>query len=326
MKFRTEVEVKENGNKLDYNSSIGMLGSCFAENIGRMLQYYRFRTDVNPTGILYNPLSVARTLEFLADKHIFTEEELLPNAGKWVSLYHHGSFSASTKEECLRNINDRLKVAAEKLPEIDLLILTFGTAWVYRHRATGITVANCHRFPVADFERFRLTPDLIAEEFREVIGKLRKINPGLRILFTVSPIRHWKDGAHENQVSKAVLLLAIEELVRELPGTYYFPAYEIVMDELRDYRFYEEDMLHISSQAVGYIWEKFVSAWIASSARLLMPRIDKLNKSLAHRPFAPESEEYKRFCLKLKEEMEALEKLGQKIDFSSESFTGCVSG
>lgn len=317
MKFRTEVEVKESGYKLDYNSRIWMLGSCFAENIGCKLQYYRFGTDVNPSGILYNPLSIARTLEFLLEKRIFTEGDLLQNAGKWVSLYHHGSFSAPTKEECLGKINSRLMRAQAQLPDVGLLILTFGTSWVYRHRATGLTVANCHRFPAADFERYRLTPELIAEEYRELTGKLRKVNPGLRILFTVSPIRHWKDGAHENQISKAVLLLAIEELIRELPETYYFPAYEIVMDELRDYRFYEEDMLHISSQAVDYIWEKFESAWIASSARPLMQRIDKLNKSLAHRPFAPESETYKRFRLQLEEEMEALRKLGQNIDFSS---------
>lgn len=286
MEFRTRVEIETVQSRVDYDSRICMLGSCFAENIGQRLKYYRFRTELNPCGIVYNPMSVANVLKLMLEKYRFTEKDLLYNADKWVSLYHHGCFSAPTKELCLEHINERLGRAADGFEKTDLLLMTFGTAWVYRYKERGMIVANCHRFPAGDFERFCLTPEEIVGVYRLLIRQLREVNPKLRIVFTVSPIRHWKDGAHGNQLSKAVLLLAIDRLVQEFPEVYYFPAYEIVMDELRDYRFYGEDMLHISSLAVEYIWEKFKETWISPAIEPLMKRVDKLNKSLAHRPFA----------------------------------------
>ena len=250
MEFRTRVEIETVQSRVDYDSRICMLGSCFAENIGQRLKYYRFRTELNPCGIVYNPMSVANVLKLMLEKYRFTEKDLLYNADKWVSLYHHGCFSAPTKELCLEHINERLGQAADGFEKTDLLLMTFGTAWVYRYKERGMIVANCHRFPAGDFERFCLTPEEIVGVYRLLIRQLREVNPKLRIVFTVSPIRHWKDGAHGNQLSKAVLLLAIDRLVQEFPEVYYFPAYEIVMDELRDYRFYGEDMLlsliHIS--------------------------------------------------------------------------------
>lgn len=318
MEFRTVVDIKPSAEKLDYDSHIFMLGSCFAENIGEKLKYYRFTTELNPCGIVYNPMSVANVLKLVAEDYRFQEGDLWENAGKWVSLYHHGSFSSEDKQLCLSQINGRIEKAAEGLRHTRLLLITFGTSWVYRHKVTGSIVANCHRFPSADFERYRLSPEEIAEEYTALITRLREISPQLKVVFTVSPIRHWKDGAHGNQLSKAVLLLAVEELVRQIPEVYYFPSYEIVMDELRDYRFYGEDMLHISSQAVEYIWERFRDAWISPSVEPLMKRIEKLNKKMAHRPFAPQSEEYRIFRREIRQEIETLKEINQNIDFSSE--------
>lgn len=318
MEFRTVVDIGPLAEKLDYDSRILMLGSCFAENIGEKLKYYRFATELNPCGIVYNPMSVANVLKLIAEDYRFQEEDLWENAGKWVSLYHHGSFSSEDKQVCLSRINGRLKKAAEGLRHARLLLITFGTSWVYRHKASDSIVANCHRFPSADFERYRLSPGEIVREYKALIARLREICPHLKVVFTVSPIRHWKDGAHGNQLSKAVLLLAVEELVQQIPEVYYFPSYEIVMDELRDYRFYGEDMLHLSSQAVEYIWERFRDTWISPSVEALMKRIDKLNKKLAHRPFAPQSEEYEIFRQQIRQEIEALKEINQNIDFSSD--------
>lgn len=322
MEFRTKVEIEAVQDRVDYDSRICMLGSCFAENIGQRLKYYRFRTELNPCGIVYNPISVANVLKLMLARYRFTGKDLLYNADKWVSLYHHGSFSAPTKELCLERINERLGRAADGFEETDLLLMTFGTAWVYRYKERGMIVANCHRFPAGDFERFCLTPEEIVDVYRLLIRQLREVNPKLRIIFTVSPIRHWKDGAHGNQLSKAVLLLAIDKLVQEFPDVYYFPSYEIVMDELRDYRFYGEDMLHISSLAVEYIWEKFKGAWISPAIEPLMKRVDKLNKSLDHRPFSPESDAYRRFQQQLRQEIETLKQMNQNIDFTSVSSSG----
>ena len=234
-----------------------LIGSCFAENMGMKLMENRFAVDCNPCGIVYNPESVAQVLERLMDERVVTPDELIWHEGKWMSWGHHGSFSASEREVCLEKMNARIYRGAEQLRRADVLLITFGTSWVYRHLQSGCVVANCHRFPERDFERFRLSVPEIVGLYERLLGQLERINPGVRVLFTVSPIRHWKDGAHGNQLSKSVLLLAIDELVKRRKRVYYFPSYEIVLDELRDYRFYAEDMLHVSGQAVDYIWSRF---------------------------------------------------------------------
>ncbi len=307
MEFRTKVDVTPFGFGVNHRSQILSVGSCFAENIGKKLEYFRFKSDVNPCGIVYNPLSVSHTLQLLLEGRLFRTEDLIRHEGKWVSLYHHGSFSAEDSGLCLKNINTRLGLSAALLPKTDVLLLTFGTSWVYRYRENGIIAANCHKLPAAKFERFRLTVEEIVQEYQELIPRLQAHCPGVKIIFTVSPVRHWKDGAHGNQLSKAVLLLAVEELVREFGSVYYFPSYELVLDELRDYRFYAADMLHPSPQAVDYIWEKFGEAFFSADTFALMKRIDKVNRGLLHRPFSPESEAYRRFYAALEKEINILE-------------------
>ena len=303
MELQTRVEIRPGSFHIDYASEILMLGSCFAENIGEKLRYFKFNVDVNPFGIVYNPLSVAKVLRLLLTGRLFTKEDLLCHDGKWLSLMHHGCFSSPDPEICLQQINGRLADAAQRLRTMDVLVLTFGTAWVFRNKADGAVVANCHKIPASAFVRSRLEVEDVVEEYRDLIGQLRLANPRLTILFTVSPIRHWKDGAHGNQLSKSVLLLAIDRLVNEMEGVYYFPSYEIVMDELRDYRFYAEDMLHVTAQAVEYIWERFQEVCVEKGTTCLMSRIDKANRALLHRPFEAESEKWQQFHQRALEEM-----------------------
>lgn len=316
MKLQTKVDIDKPGFTLDYRSRVMILGSCFAESMGGRLAALRFKVDLNPCGIVYNPFSVANVLKLLMENKTFTENDLLPNDNKWVSLYHHGSFSSTDREMCLKNINDTLATSAARLRETDLLIITWGTAWVYRHKESGVIVSNCHKIPATAFERFRLSVADIVNEYKTLICKLREINPGLKILFTVSPIRHWKDGAHGNQLSKATLLLAIDELTSSVEGIGYFPSYEIVLDELRDYRFYAEDMLHVSDLAVGYIWERFQELYLSPDVRDLMQRIDRVNRMLAHRPTDRNSREYQALRSKIQEEIAAITAINAEVGYS----------
>ena len=318
MNLHTKITVAAPEFLIDYNSRLMMLGSCFAENMGSKFSYYKFDVDVNPCGIIYNPLSVANVLRLIVEGKQFEKSDLRQVGGKWVSLYHHGAFSSTDPDECLRRINDRLTKATGELRTLDLLVITWGTAWVYRYTRENIVVSNCHKIPSQEFERSRLSVEDIVKEYLMLIGRLREINPGLRILFTVSPIRHWKDGAHGNQLSKATLLLAIDRLREELQHVYYFPAYEIVLDELRDYRFYADDMLHMSGFTVDYIWERFLYSFISPEVLGLMNQIGRVNKGVAHRPFDPQSEEYHRLVKKMLAEIAMISRSYPMIDFSEE--------
>lgn len=306
MMWQTLVDIEKPDFSLDYHSRLMLVGSCFAENIGNKLMENRFSVDCNPCGIVYNPESVAQVLGRLIEEREMVADDLIWHEGKWVSWEHHGSFSSPERESCLEKMNSRIHRGAEQLRKADLLLITFGTSWVYRYLHSGRVVANCHRFPESDFERFRLSVPEVVGLYDRVLEQLERINPGLRVLFTVSPIRHWKDGAHGNQVSKSVLLLAIDELVKHWKRAYYFPSYEIVLDELRDYRFYAEDMLHISEAAVEYIWTRFKDTFLSAEALQVMRQVEKINKGINHRPFDPESETYLAFRRKLQEELKQL--------------------
>ena len=318
MNWQTQITIVATDFSIDYNSKLMMLGSCFAENIGSKFSYYKFDVDVNPCGIIYNPLSVANVLRLIMGGKRFEKNDLRKVGEKWVSLYHHGAFSSTDPDECLSRINGRLEKAAEELRSLDLLVITWGTAWVYKHVRENMIVSNCHKIPAQEFERSRLSVENIVEEYVELINRLREINPGLRILFTVSPIRHWKDGAHGNQLSKATLLLAIDQLREKLEYVYYFPAYEIVLDELRDYRFYADDMLHVSGFTVDYIWERFLYSFITPDVVGLMNQIGRINKGMAHRPFDSKSEDYQRLVKKMLAEMAMISHSYPMIDFSAE--------
>lgn len=318
MNLQTKVNIAAPDFTIDYNSKLMMLGSCFAENMGSKFSYYKFDVDVNPCGIVYNPRSVANVLRLIVEEKKFGKEDLMQVGEKWVSLYHHGSFSSTDPGESLEKINQRLERASGEIRAADLLVITWGSAWVYRHVGTDVVVSNCHKIPSGDFDRYRLSVEEIVEEYTGLIGRIREVNPGIRVLFTVSPIRHWKDGAHGNQLSKATLLLAIDQLREKLSGVYYFPAYEIVLDELRDYRFYADDMLHMSSLTIDYTWERFLYSFISPEVLGLMNQIGRINKGLMHRPFDPRSNDYQRLLKNIQTEIDAIARSFPSIDFSEE--------
>jgi GSCFA family. len=295
MQLQTPIEIPASPTPISYTDKLMLLGSCFAENIGEKLTANKFQVDINPFGILYNPLSLKSALNDLLERRIFSDKDLFEHHGVYHSFAHHSRFSAVDTQVCLSMMNERMIRSAQWLREADRLIITFGTAFVYHLKETGQVVSNCHKLPEKLFHRERIGTELIVKEWKELIERLRAENPKLKLLFTVSPIRHWKDGAHENQLSKATLLLAIDQLVKEFDFCSYFPAYEIVMDELRDYRFYAEDMIHPSGQTVGYIWQRFTETQLSKEALSLMAEWEKLHKALQHRPFNPQSESYKNF-------------------------------
>lgn len=302
-KFQTLVDIPQFNWKIDYTSSSMFMGSCFAENIGKRMVELKFGTDLNPFGILYNPISVANSLQILLDNRKMDGSELMNHNGLWHSFYHHSRFSSTDKEESLSIINGRITVSSKILREADFLFITFGTAWVYELKETQKVVSNCHKIPESQFTRYKAGVSDIVNRHTRLLKDIFQVNPTLKVIFTVSPIRHWKDGAIENQLSKSTLLLAVNKIINSIGTDFcaYFPSYEIVMDELRDYRFYDQDMIHLSAVATNHIWEKFEQSFMRNGTVSLKKEIEKILQSKNHRPFNPKTEEHKKFlsgCLK----------------------------
>jgi hypothetical protein len=293
--FQTKVEIPPTDLKITYNDCIMTLGSCFAEHMGGKMEDVYFDTEINPFGVLYNPVSISNSIKLLLDNRSFTEEDLFQHRGLWQSFSHSSLFSATSAEKCLENINERFGDAIYFLQKTGILVITFGSAWVYEERESGRVVSNCHKLPANHFNRRRLTVNEIVADYSELIIRLETLFPHLDIIFSISPIRHWKDGAHENNVSKSTLLLAIDALQAEFENVHYFPAYEIQMDELRDYRYYAPDMLHPSQVAVDYIWERFSETYFDEATTLMKKEFEQLLADLSHRPLFPDSEEYEKF-------------------------------
>lgn len=296
-----------------------LLGSCFAENIGERLAGNKFNVDINPFGTLYNPASIAAALRRLLHPESFCADDLFQHEGAYHSFAHHSRFSSTSNEECLKNINDRMQSSSEEFRQTTYLVATLGTAYVYRLKSSGEVVANCHKLPEKMFDRSMLSVAEIVAEWKELLIELWKQKPELKVLFTVSPIRHWKDGAHSNQLSKATLLLAVEELRAAWPERIaYFPAYEIMMDELRDYRFYATDMLHPSELAIDYIWQRFAENYLSDETKGILKEWGEIQKAINHRPFQPQSEAYKRFISQTLLKMERITEKFPSFDITKE--------
>lgn len=295
MEFRTYIDIPQTDFQINHHLQMMLFGSCFAENIGQRLIDSKFTVNVNPFGILYNPLSISKVIQRIILNQPFTEDDVIECNGLYVSFMHHGSFSSTDKSDILGKINAALNKASDDLQESDILLITFGTSYVYSLKNTGEVVANCHKFHSSVFNRTRVTVTEIVENWSCLLNKLRQQNQDLKIVFTVSPIRHWKDGAHDNQLSKATLLLAIEELQQKYDNLYYFPSYEILMDELRDYRFYAEDMIHPNKVAVDYIWKRFGDIFFNDETKKMISEWTRLKQSLLHRPFNTETNQHKQF-------------------------------
>lgn len=301
MKFTTPVNIKLN-KTIDHNSRIVMLGSCFAENIGKKLIDCGFNVVMNPMGILYNPISIFSALERIVEGREFTEDELFCHNGLWTSFMHHGSFSHADKNEALKMMNERLKEGHEQLKDATHLIITFGSAEVYERN--GKVVSNCHKLPAREFTHRLLSINEINNLYKSFVIETQNI-ASLQTIFTVSPVRYLGNGAHHGQINKATLLLATNEICKKT-GADYFPSYEIMMDELRDYRYYAEDMIHPSDVAINYIFEQFTKTYLTDEAIRTADEIQKIKKSLAHRPLHPDSEEYQNFKKKLSQQIAAI--------------------
>ncbi len=294
--FRTEVNTKIRNYKIDYQKKQFFIGSCFIENIGKKMKELKFPVLINPFGILYNPISVKNCIEILIKKKFFIEKDIYFSNKKYISFYHHGDFSNENRKKCIEKINKNIEIASNFLKKTSFLFITFGTSFVYENKNTKKIVSNCHKIPKKEFKNYLLNPDEIIKNYISLIENILKFNPNLeKIIFTVSPIRHWKDGANANQISKSILQIVIFELKKHFKIVDYFPSYEIVLDDLRDYRFYESDMIHPNSTAIDYIFKKFHKSFIDDKVENITLEIKKINNAKRHKPFFPYSEEHKNF-------------------------------
>lgn len=296
MELQTFVDISKAENTINYQERGLIVGSCFADGVGRYFLQHGFDVTVNPLGTLYNPTSIADAVVNIATREKFDDHNLLQHDAMWHSMMHHGSFSCEDKNELL----DKINVHVDN--NFDYIVVTFGTAWVYQYK--GRVVANCHKLPAKEFVRKRLSVDQVVIQ----IERMLEAFPQSKFLFTVSPIRHLKDGLVENSLSKAILRCAISEVVQRYKRCEYFPAFEIVNDQLRDYRFYKTDMVHVSDQAVDYILERFTDAFFDDQTKKYSKEVDKILLAINHKPLQANSQMYKKFIQTTFEKIEALKK------------------
>jgi lysophospholipase L1-like esterase len=316
MKLQTKIPLQpQQHNQLDYNSNVLLLGSCFVENIGKKLDYFKFHYLQNPFGILFHPLAIEALITNAINEKEYTEEDIFFHNEQWHCYDAHSKLSASSKEELLHNLNQQIKATNQQISESTHIIITLGTAWVYRHIETDTIVANCHKVPQKKFLKELLSADEISESLESIIALIKSVNIEVSLLFTVSPVRHLKDGFVENTQSKAQLVSAIHQVVESRSSIYYFPSYEIMMDELRDYRFYAEDMIHPNQTAVNYIWDKFQKVWISKDSSKTMEAVEDVQQGLKHKPFNPNSIAHQQFLQNLEEKQKALHLQFQNIAF-----------
>ena len=290
---------KQPHNQIDYNSKILLLGSCFSENIGYRFSYFKFQSTINPFGILFHPLAIETLIIRAINKDYYVDSEVKFNNEQYYCLDAHSKLNSNSKKDLLKSLNSQIDHTNKHLKEVSHLIITLGTSWVYRHIATDTVVANCHKIPQKQFIKELLSVEDISESLQAIISLVREVNPNIKIVFTVSPVRHLKDGFVENSQSKAHLISAVQGVVDPRQQQYYFPSYELQMDELRDYRFYAEDMIHPNELAIDYIWERFKTVWFTDQAIATSEEILKIQKGLAHKPFNEKSEAHKAFLKNL---------------------------
>lgn len=294
------------------------IGSCFASSIGSQMESGRMPVMINPAGAVYNPVSVSQTLKIILSGKELASEDLYCHNGTWLSFCHYTDFSGSDPIKVLEKINTKSKEAFSFLQNARFLFVTLGTARVYKWKETGQVVSNCHKIPSSHFESVLLSVEEIVTLWTNQLDILQSTFPGLKVVFTISPVRHWKDGAHGNQVSKAVLLLAVEELLKHPVAPFYFPAYEIVMDDLRDYRYYDDDMLHPSQKAINYIWDAFAGCYLDNKTICRWKEVVKITKALGHRFNTDSASGKKDFALRMLAQISDIEADIKNIDLLSE--------
>ncbi|WP_428232152.1 GSCFA domain-containing protein [Flavobacterium sp.] len=323
MQFRTPIQIRKTNNSIDYNSKIISIGSCFAENMAEKFDYFKFQNETNPFGIIFNPVSIEKIIRRVFREEFYTEKDVFFYNERWHSYEVHSDLSNSDREELLETLNKAISETNKQLKEASHIIITYGTSWVYRNIESDEIVANCHKVPQMQFSKELLPVDVIQQSIQNTIDFIQALNPNVNFIFTVSPVRHIKDGFAENQWSKSHLFAAIHSLLKEchsersrrLSGMEYFPSYEIMMDELRDYRFYAEDMLHPNQVAIDYIWHKFSENYISENSISTLQEILEIQKSLRHRSFNPESEQHQKFLAKLQQKISTVQEKWGHIKF-----------
>ncbi len=303
MNFRTTLQIPKR-QCMSYADRYLLMGSCFAENMGKHFERLGFSALQNPFGIIYNPASIAQGLEQLLEHKAVRLEDLFEHNGLWHSWLFHGSYSHVDAQEALSSMNRSIDEGSKQLLECNHLILTMGSSWVYSYH--GTVVANCHKVPQRSFQERRLEISEIVSCYKALFARLFQLNPKLQITLSVSPVRYLGQGILAAQTNKAVLLLACEELSTTFEQVHYFPAYEIILDDLRDYRFYTDDMIHPSAQAVAYVWQEFSESCFTKESLKLMPQVEKLKRSLEHRPLHGEHADYIKFRTDLEKKIHTL--------------------
>ncbi|MBI3717369.1 MAG: GSCFA domain-containing protein [Sphingobacteriales bacterium] len=329
MDFRLELDIKKSTTLINYRDKIMLCGSCFTENIGSKLDYHKFKTLQNPNGILFNPISIAKSVTSYIENKQYNEDELFYFNDIWQSWEHHSRFSSVNKNESLQMINDSQKAAHQFLKEANWLMLTLGSAFVYEltspltplleeRGVRGEVVANCHKVPTDKFNKRLLGVEEVMSVLDNLMHRLFLFNPKLKIIFTISPVRHLRDGFVENNRSKSTLIQAVHQLVDKFDKLFYFPAYELVIDDLRDYRFYAEDMVHPNYAATNYVWEKFVDAMMDEETISLMDKVNEIQRARNHKPFNPTSDQHKKFLQSYLHKTTELQQKYPQLDLQEE--------
>lgn len=317
MNFHLEFFPKPFRTTVEHVHKLLLIGSCFTENIGARLRQFKFSVLENPNGILFNPASIAKSIHSYINHKQYTADDLFYQNESWHSWEHHSRFSHPDPEVCLQQINQSQQQAHDYLKTADWLMITLGSAFVYQLHNDEV-VANCHKVPTDKFRKKLMSVENVFTDLEKTIMALKAFNPAIKIIFTISPVRHLRDGFIENNLSKSALIQAVHQLVNEQEMIFYFPAYELVIDDLRDYRFYAEDMVHPNYAATNYAWEKFTTACISTGTLNLMKEINVINAAKSHKPFNPTSEQHKIFLQTNLEKLEQLNRQFPYIDFTEE--------
>ena len=317
MKFRTEIEIKSADVKLGPNEAVLLIGSCFSENIGQKLSKNKIPTKINPVGTLFSPAAISACLNDILEIRKFSETDFFEENETWHSFRLHSVHSNVNLAVAVKNANEAVESAHHFLKKSRLLIITFGSAFSYTDRASNQKVANCHKLPSSSFSKELLQPEEIISSFSETIEKLKRFNPELQILFTVSPVKHIKDGIIENNLSKSICVYAAQSICKKNPTCEYFPSYELLNDDLRDYRFYKPDMAHPTEQAVDYIFDKFIHAHCKTEVIEMMGKVQEVQKMMEHRPVV-RNKAYLDFLMAGKYKTEAFKKQFPFLNFESE--------
>jgi hypothetical protein len=318
MEFRTTFNIEPSADKITYNDPVMFIGSCFASSIGSRMEMGRMPVLINPAGAVFNPVSVCNTLDIITSGRKLNQDDLFFHDGAWLSLLHYTDFSGEDPLSVLGKINLNSAEALIFLKKAKFLFVTLGTARVYRLKKSGQIVSNCHKIPSDQFEPELLTVDNVIKLWEHQLDRLDTLFPQLKVIFTISPVRHWKDGAHGNQVSKSVLFLAVEELLKHPVSPQYFPAYELVMDDLRDYRFYNDDMLHPSTMAINYIWDAFLGCYMGKTTLNTWNEVVKITKACNHRLRADSRIKTENFASRMIERISEIEARNPSVNLSSE--------